>query len=285
MSKSLKLWAIALVLWLPVSAASARTVIWDKNVLPIELVVGVEQLVHFEGEVAPGLTPLLSKKDFFRVLSSNGTVYMTAMQAFPAQRVKFRTASGEFVLADISAKAVKTPPKNVEALHIVSKAAGDARRTTEAGFPGSHRNPRQGADGVTMFDVIRYGAQTLYSPARVIKPVPGISDVPIKIRNDLRGLYKGSDSRQLSIKAVKGWRSNGNYVTALKISNLSNQAMRFDPSKLQHTMKGQVNGVNNQFEAVALLNHLQVLSPRKQRGSDTYVLVVTLHPFTSVLDI
>lgn len=284
MSQLKKAWIIAVLLSLPLSAANARTVIWDKDVLPIALVVGVEQLVHFEGEVAPGLTPLLSKKDFFRVLSSNGTVYMTAMQAFPAQRVKFRTASGEFILADISATSMKTPPTSVEALQVVSKNAG-VRRAGAPESAASSRRARNRVDDVTMFDVIRYGAQTLYSPTRVIKPVPGISDVSVKIRNDLKGLYKGSQQHQLSIKAVKGWSSNGSYVTALKVSNVSQQALAFDPSKLQHTMKRPVNGVNNQFEAVALLNNTQTLTPRKQPGSTTYVLVVTLHPFTSVLDL
>lgn len=262
---------------------AARTVIWDKTVIPMELIVGVEQLVHFEGEVSPGLSPLLSKKDYFRVLSSNGTVYMTALQAFDTQRVKFRTQSGEFVLVDLSAKSVKTPPHTVDELHVVLKQRDpvSAGRTTTSGNRRAHNT----AAGVTSFDVIRYGVQSLYSPARVIKPVSGIADIKMRIKSDLRGLYKGRNSQQLSIKAVKGWSSNGIYVTALKVINKGNERVLFDPSRLQHTMKHVVNGVSNQFEAVAMLNESRVLGARREASSTTYVMVVTNHPFSSVLDI
>lgn len=261
---------------------AARTVLWDKTVIPIELTVGVEQLLHFDGSVSPGLSPLLSKKDFFRVLSSNGTVYVTALQPFDRQRVKFKTEAGDYILVDMSAITTETPPKSVEDVHIV--VVGGRQSSDANPLYGRSRSDSK-APAVSMFDVLRYGAQSLYSPERVIKPVPGINEVTIKIRNNLRGLYKGDNVRSLSIKAVRGWQSSGIYVTALSVKNDSDHPMTFDPSKLQHSMKRVVNGVNNQFEAVALLGRSRHLAGRRQRDNMAFVLVVTDHPFTSVLDI
>ena len=261
---------------------AARTVLWDKTVIPIELTVGVEQLLHFDGSVSPGLSPLLSKKDFFRVLSTNGTVYMTALQPFDGQRVKFKTHNGDYILVDLSAQTLEVPPKSVEPLHVVISNRDNAMGASAE----SERSRGEGrAPLVSMFDVLRYGAQSLYSPERVIKPVAGISDVDIKIRNDLRGLYKASNTKSLSIKVVTGWQSSGIYVTALRIKNDSNHSIVFDPSKLQHSIRRVVNGVNNQFEAVALLSRSRHLGGRRQKNNAAYVLVVTNHPFTSVLDL
>ena len=263
-------------------AQAARTVLWDKTVIPVELTVGVEQLLHFDGSVSPGLSPLLSKKDFFRVLSSKGTVYMTALQPFDKQRVKFKTDRGDYILIDLSAQTSETPPGKVEPLHVV--AAGD--EALPDSIEDSYRSlGRPVAPSVSMFDVLRYGAQRLYSPERVIKPVPGIADVTIKIRNDLRGLYKGRQQKSLSIKVVQGWQSSGIYVTALRIKNRGDKPFTFDPSKLQHSINRVVNGVNNQFEAVALLSQSRHLAGQRQHNNSAYVLVVTGHPFTSVLDI
>lgn len=265
-------------------AHASRTVVWDKTVIPLSLVVGVEQLVHFNDTVSPGLTELLSKKDFFRIMSTNGTVYMTALQPFEQQRVKFRTDEGEYILVDLSARTEKTPPAKVDAVHVVLGDKDGESRTGAASHAATHRvadQPRVKAVG--LFDVLRYAAQSMYSPARVIKPVAGLVPVSLKIRSDLKTLYKGPQRAQLSIKAVRGWRSGDIYVTVLKVKNHGDHAVLFDPSKLQHAARRAENGVSNQFTAVGLLNRSRKLSTGSNTQRSTYVFVATDHPFSSVL--
>ncbi len=272
------------VMWVSMPSHAVRTMVWDKTVIPLRLVVGVEQMLHFEGSVSPGLTELLNDQDIFRAMSTNGTVYLTALRPFDTQRVKFKLKDGDYILVDLSADMRKSPPKTMEPIKILADKGSD----DESHQAVSRHDTNKQKAPVSMFDVLRYGAQVMVSPKRVIKPVQGITTVSLKITGDLKRLYQANEGESLSILAVRGWSAGGVYVTALKVSNTGASPIAFDLSRLQHTHKTIVNGVNNQFVASAMLDEARVLkattSGSGRRGS-AFVLVATEHPFASVLDL
>ncbi len=263
---------------------AVRTVVWDKTAIPLLLVVGVEQMLHFESSVTPGLTELLSDEELFRAMSVNGTVYMTALRAFDKQRVKFKLKNGDYILIDLSAEVRKAPPQTMEPIKVLSASDSEDEFDNAAGQHTQKEKRKQ----VSVFDVLRYGIQDLVSPKRVIKPVDGIRAVSLKINGDLNRLYQSHPGESLSITVVQGWSAGGVYVTALKVSNTGASAIAFDLSRLQHTHKTIVNGVNNQFIASAMLKQtggVKADDTGIKPARSAFVLVATEQPFASVLDL
>ena len=121
---------LGLVLSVPTKAV--ETLQWEQKAIPLELVVGVEQLVQFQGSAIVGVPASLANPETFRHLFVNDTAYWKALEPFAKQRVKVRLeSSGEFVLFDISARAEKRPPKSVEPISIIAIliAQGDLKHS------------------------------------------------------------------------------------------------------------------------------------------------------------
>jgi len=267
--------ALLLATTLKVSHA-VETVTWDQTVIPLQLVVGVEQLVQFEGSALVGVPATLANEDIFRHLFANDTAYWKALVPFSKQRVKVRLeSSGEFILFDLSAKSMKQPPKTVEALNIVTGANNAAPLTAATAAPRGQ--------GVTMFDLIRYAAQADHSPPRVVAPLAGVRRVEQKIRSELSRLYNHHDSVNVDMFVSSSWNASGWYVTAIEVRNRTKEAIEIDPSRMQHTAHGVVNGVANHFLAAALIRPM--LTARGSANDTTVIYVVTDKPFPSVIDL
>ncbi len=104
-----------------------------------------------------------------------------------------------------------------------------------------------------MFDLIRYAAQSDHSPPRVVAPLAGVRPVEQNVRSELSRLYNHADSVNLDMFARATWSVSGWYVTAIEVRNRTKQSIEIDPSRLQHTAHGVVNGVANHFMASALI--------------------------------
>jgi integrating conjugative element protein (TIGR03749 family) len=257
-------------------ARAIETIQWDQTVIPLELIVGVEQLVQFQGSAVIGVPASLANPDTFRHLFVNDTAYWKALEPFGKQRVKVRLeSSGGFVLFDISAKTVKRPPKSVEPISIVVtvKGAGPISASTSA----------QTEQAITMFDLIRYAAQSDHSPPRVVAPLAGVRPVEQNVHSELSRLYNHADSVNLDMFARATWSVGGWYVTAIEVRNRTKQSIEIDPSRLQHTAHGVVNGVANQFMASALIRG--DVAPRGKTDDTTFLYVVTDKPFSAVIDL
>ena len=260
------------------SAAShaIETVTWDQTVIPLELIVGIEQLVQFEGSAIVGIPATLANEDVFRHLFANDTAYWKALVPFNKQRVKVRLEStGEFVLFDLSAIAMKQPPKTVEALSIVA-SANNGNPLTAASVATSEQV-------VTMFDLIRYAAQADHSPPRVVAPLAGIRQVEQKVRSELSRLYNHPDSVNVDMFVSSSWTVSGWHVTAIEVRNRTKQRLEIDPSRMQHTAYGVVNGVANHFLATALIRG--EVTARGSANDTTLLYVVTDKPFSAVIDL
>ena len=255
---------------------AVETVTWDQTVIPLELIVGIEQLVQFEDSAIVGVPATLANQDVFRHMFVNDTAYWMALVPFSKQRVKVRLeGSGEFVLFDLSAKAMKQPPKTVEALSIV---AGN-----KSGLPLTAANAAPSEHAVTMFDLIRYAVQADHSPPRVIAPLAGVRRVEKQIGSELSRLYNHADSVNVDMFVRASWTVSGWYVTAIEVRNRTKQSIEIDPSRLQHTAHGVVNGVTNHFLASALIR--AEVTARGSANDTTLLYVVTDKPFAAVIDL
>ncbi|MFV0277016.1 MAG: DUF3438 family protein [Parahaliea sp.] len=270
MTISLRQAALALmVAALLASSASAETLTWRKVPIRVNLVTGVEQTLILPQDAAVGLPPLLSNGNVFRTLATGGALYWTALEPFDTERIQVRLASGEFLLFDVSALTLKVPPAQVETLQVVmdqERAFEDA--TTE--LP-----PR-----ATLFEMIRYAAQSIYSPARLVAPVPGVRPVPVGLSGDFGRLYDEGQAG-LIIQPYKAWAAGDYYVTAFVVTNERRELVTLDNRRVRHTPHAQRTGVDPHF--VASVFYQATLPGRGQGDNRTTLFIVTDRPIRSVI--
>jgi integrating conjugative element protein (TIGR03749 family) len=265
-------WAIAagllLELLAPVSVAATR--VWRQVPIRVDLVVGVEQLLVLPDNGTVGLPPALANPGVFRTLVTGGTAYWTALEPFTAARIKVRLATGEYLLFDVSARTEKAPPAVMETLQVVLPA-DDEMPTDDPGDPRP----------ATLFELIRYAAQALYSPTRLIAPVPGVRPVPVGLRGNMTALYDQGRHPGLVLQPHQAWAAGGLYVTAFIVTNEHSHRLVLDNRKVRHTPTARRTGVAPHFIASAFFE--AELAPRGQPGHRTTLFVVTDQPIRSVV--
>jgi len=266
---------MAAALTLIAGAANAATVAWRKTPINVDLVVGVEQMVILPQDGAVGLPPALSNTNVFRTLVTGGTAYWTALEPFDAKRIKVRLDSGEFLLFDVTARVEKSPPATMDAIQVV---LSDLSTRGESG--GGH-SAAGGQSPATLFELIRYAAQALYSPARLVAPVPGVRPVPVGLQGNLTALYDQGRHKGLVVQPHKAWAVDGLYVTAFIVTNEHTHRIILDNRKVRHAPSAQRNGVAPHFVASTFFE--TELEPRGTVGNRTTLFIVTDQPIRSVV--
>ena len=258
---------------LAVESASAATVVWRKTPIAVDLVVGVEQMVVLPHDGAVGLPAALANTAVFRTLVTGGTAYWIALEPFEAQRIKVRLDSGEFLLFDVSARTQKAPPAQVDAIQVVMS---EDVSPSEAGGVGRDR-----MSPATVFELIRYAAQALYSPARLVAPLPGVHPVPAGLRGNMNVLYDQGRHKGLVLQPHQAWAVDGLYVTAFIVTNEHSHRLLLDNRKVRHAPGAQRTGVAPHFVASAFFE--TELAPRGTPGNRTTLFIVTEQPIRSVV--
>ena len=253
------------------TAHAVQTLKWDKTPIRINLMVGVEQMIHFPVHGQLGLTPSLAQEGLFSALFANKTAYWTALQPFESQRIKVRLESGEYILFDVSASTEEVPPQTLEPLNIV---IADNNDTTLAAIDSNE-------DKATIFDLIRYAAQMTYSPARLIEPLMGVREVSIETSRNLNALYNHQNHQGLIIVPIKSWSADTLYVTALGVINTHSHQVVLDNRLIQHTHNANIHGVDHHFIASSFYRNS--LSKGGEEGDRTTLFIVTDQPLMSVL--
>jgi integrating conjugative element protein (TIGR03749 family) len=263
---------VALLLWVLLSAQAhaVRSISWDRTAIQINLVVGVEQMLHFPQDGDVGLPPTLANSDVFRTLFTGKTAYWTALQAFERERIKVRLSTGDFILFDVTATVAKQPPKKTEALNIVM----DDSPKLLGPLPS---NDAVADNGITVFGLIRYAAQVTYAPARLVDALPGIRQAPTGIDGALNTLYNQGKHPGLILLPQNSWAAQGFWVTSIRVLNQHSHPIALDNRLVQHTPTAHINGVGRHF--IASMFYQRHLEP----GEKTTLFVVTDQPFQSVI--
>ncbi len=265
---------IGMALTVIATTTQAGTVVWKKTPIPVDLVVGVEQMVVLPQDGAVGLPPALANTHIFRTLVTGGTAYWTALEAFDNNRIKVRLDSGEYILFDVSARVEKSPPASQESIQVV---------LANEGVPQRHNMAQTGnrQAQATLFELIRYAAQEVYSPVRLVAPVPGVRPVPVGLSGNMTALYDQGKHPGLIVQPHKAWSVDGLYVTAFIVTNEHTHRMVLDNRKVRHTPRARRNGVAPHFVASTFFE--TDLAPRGNPGNRTTLFVVTDQPIRSVV--
>ena len=188
-------------------APAPERITWQKTPITVSLTVGKERRVDFPGPVQVGLPATIQSA--IRVQSVAGTVYLLAHQPFEATRVMVRTVdSGAVYLLDLSAANEGEAKSAIQILDPETRKPGV---TEEEGAP----LPAYGYVTLT-----RFAAQQLYAPARLLHDLPGVVRVPVR-REPVR-LVRAAP---IEASPLVAWRASGLYITAVKLRNLSTQAV------------------------------------------------------------
>lgn len=195
---------------------------WNKTPIQLDLKVGHERLVHLPGAVKVGVPASLQPS--LRTQSVDGTVYLLASAPFDATRVMAQSIDGgQMFLFDVSASkdGGQTYPEQVYV-----KTSSESHAETMDSSLASH-------DATVQYSYValtRFAAQQLYAPARLVQDRPGIVRVPV-MREPVSLMLGGA----VDAIPLVAWRAGGLYVTAVKLTNRSDQPQTLDPRNLRGT--------------------------------------------------
>ncbi len=224
---------------------------WKKAPIRLELKVGQEQRIEFPASVKVGVPAPVQA--LLRTQSVNGTVYLLAHAPFGSNRLMVREIdSGRICLFNV------TSTKKGGASHPMQiYVTGNAGTTKDSATASSEAGP----DRPDYIQLTRFAAQQLYAPSRLLIDRPGIVRVPVK-RDTVDLLHGG----MVEATPLGAWRSNGLYVTAVKITNRTNQAQTLDPRNLRGAW------------LTASFQHHRLL-PKGDAADTTAVYLISARPF------
>ena len=195
---------------------------WNKTPIKLDLKVGHERLVHLPGSANVGVPASL--QPLLRTQSVNGTVYFLANAPFDATRVMVRnTDGGQIILFDVSASEAGGQTHPVQ---VYVKSNDENQAETMDSSVASHDATAQ----YSYVALTRFAAQQLYAPARLVQDRPGIIRVPL-MRDPVSLIYGGA----IEATPLVAWRAGALYVTAVKLTNLTDQPQTLDPRNLRGT--------------------------------------------------
>jgi len=224
---------------------------WKKAPIRLELVVGQEQRIEFPAAVKVGVPATV--QGVLRTQSVNGTVYLLAHAAFGSNRLMVRELDGgRIYLFDVTATEEGGPGHPIQ-IYVTGDQGSEYDQAT-----GGHE-PEQGQPDY--IQLTRFAAQQLYAPVRLAKDRPGI--VRVQVSRDPVDLYHGGTVEAIPLVA---WRANGLYVTAVKLTNRTEQALTLDPRNLRGTW------------LTATMQHHR-LFPKGHEADTTAVYLISARPF------
>jgi integrating conjugative element protein (TIGR03749 family) len=165
-----------------------------------------------------------------RVQSADGAIYLRATGAFEPTRVELQdTDTGALVLLDLTAAEAPADDK-LDPLRIVLTKHDPAEPQSQRGSADADSEHPASISTPSAVLLTRYAAQSLYAPLRTIEPVAGIIPTPVRATQDLTTLLPALPVR---VTILGAWRLQDQWVTSLRITNLTAMWQQLDPRTLQ----------------------------------------------------
>jgi len=210
------LWLLLGLLLIP-AAHAVEILHWQRLPLSVPLIVGQERIVFIDKNVRVGVPASVAGR--LRVQSAGGAVYLRASEPIEPTRLQVQDAdTGALILLDIAARTAKDSEPELEPVRIVEG---------EAKLGKTEPPPRQTPIPVAL---TRFAAQNLYAPLRTIEPVPGI--MRVNLRRDLN-LDTLLPALPVQATPLAAWRLENQWLTAIRLTNISDNAITLDPRLLQ----------------------------------------------------
>ena len=238
----------------PSNAHRIEHTLFDRRPVAVTLRVDQERLVRLPFpvmlEVPPELTGVLEAQMI------EDTAYLTALEPIKRSRVLAHALDGSAVIP----------------LDIHASGKGDAKPELEVHYPSAESaSAMGGADAdepepprPDMVQLTRHAAQALYSPRRLLKPLPGVRQVALS-RSPV-SLYR--DAKVITAP-LGAWTSGELFVTAVRFSNASSEALELDMERLRGRW------------IAATPQHWR-LHPRGSEADTTVVYLVSAHAFDAI---
>lgn len=226
-------------------------IVWTKTPIRLNLVVGQEQRIDFPNAVKVGVPAGI--QSLVRSQSVDGTIYLLAHIPFDTNRLMVRElASGRVYLLDVAAapSGVAGPPLQVVVTD--DERPGDVPPAT---------GQQAGGQQPGYIELTRFAAQQLYAPLRLVEDRPGFVRVPVA-REPVE-LLQGAAVDALPLVA---WRAGSLYVTAVKLTNRTDQPQTLDPRALRGVW------------LAATFQHNRLL-PKGDEADTTAVYLISARPF------
>ncbi|MBS0417970.1 MAG: TIGR03749 family integrating conjugative element protein [Proteobacteria bacterium] len=227
-------WTLAAGLALLAALASetsrgTEVIRWQRLPITVPLHVGQERILFLDRPMRVAVPNAIVER--LRVQSADGALYLRATGAFEPTRVELQDAdTGALVLLDITASEAPAEDK-LEPLRIVLtkpvEGSGELQSQRESAKDAEHSTSIPTPSAVLL---TRYAAQSLYAPLRTIEPVAGIIPTPIRATLDLTTLVP---TLPVNVTMLAAWRLQDQWVSALRITNLSATWQQLDPRTLQ----------------------------------------------------
>lgn len=224
---------------------------WKKAPIRLELTVGQEQRIEFPATVKVGVPESL--QSVLRTQTVNGTVYWLAQAPFGSNRLLVRELdSGRIYLFDVAASEAGDASSPMQIY--VADTTPPGNDSVVAG-PDADRGPPG------YIQLTRFAAQQLYAPTRLLPELPGMVRVPVA-RDPVDLLHGGT----IETTPLVAWRAHGLYVTAVKLTNRTDQPQTLDPRALR-----------GEWLAATFQHHR--LLPKGDDADTTAVYLISARPF------
>ncbi|WP_460149042.1 TIGR03749 family integrating conjugative element protein [Pseudomonas sp. S3_E10] len=208
--------AYLLLIAMPTSFA-VEIMRWERLPLTVPLQVGAERIVFVDRNVHVGVPTSLNTR--LRVQSAAGAVYLLATAPIETTRLQLQdAANGELILLDIFTDDASD--QVLEPIRIVENSTS------------APESPERDSPATTPIPVVltRYAAQSLYAPLRTVEALPGVRQITLQSDLPLETLLP---TLPLRAKALASWRLDAYHVTAIRLTNSSDQWLTLDPRQLQ----------------------------------------------------
>ncbi|MDR2787078.1 MAG: TIGR03749 family integrating conjugative element protein [Candidatus Accumulibacter sp.] len=221
--------ALVLSLALAPPVRAVEILRWQRLPLAVPLAVGEERIVFIERNVRVGVPGHLGER--LRVQSAGGAIYLRASEAIPPTRLQLQDVeSGALILLDIAAELAKDGQTPLEPVRIVMEETAEQSQGKPVDKASNPPTAAAARDTPIPVVLIRYAAQNLYAPLRSIEPVAGIRRANLSRELALDTLLPALPVRARSLAA---WRLSDQWVTAVRLSNVSTSRLDLDPRLLQ----------------------------------------------------
>lgn len=234
-------------------AGDAEKIIWDKKPIAITLPIGQERLVIFPSDVRVQVPRAV--RHMLRTISNDGVVYWRANAPFDVERIKVQLIeSGQIVMIDLAASEKRTKTSDIEIL--ISSSEKQASPSSQA----------VASTSLDYVGLTRFAAQSLYAPERLITQPFGVTRTQL----DAQSTDKLIRGEIIQATPMISWQSNGLFITAVKLTNLTTNKLVLDP-----------RDIRGRWEA-ATFQHVH-LGPSGTTEDTTSVYLVSKRPYEESL--
>jgi len=215
--KKLLILTLMILLSSIVQAEEPERIKWERTPIAITLPIDKERMIIFPSDVRVNVPSLIRHQ--LRTISNEGVVYWKADAPFERQRVKVQIIdTGKIIMIDLAASEKRTKVTSVEILVSSKKKLARGESKTE------------NQPSLDYVQLMRFAAQSLYAPERLITTPQGVIRTQLETDNDVDTLIRG---QLITASPIVSWQSNGIYVTAVKLQNLTSNKIILDPRDIR----------------------------------------------------